>query len=182
MRRRKKARFLCGESETIGLVLSPVQSCANLCEPENLYRSVDLGSLGGLPLNVLKSKQNTFLILVLLCVGLSAGLVAVAPPAKATESWFATVINAPKSDPLNARTKPSAKAPVARTFVNGNTVQLTANCINAVTKRRLPLLTTQLFVEDIQVRISAANMWCEIFNDKANLWVRGRYLDLSEEG
>jgi uncharacterized protein YraI len=103
-------------------------------------------------------------------------------PVLATESWFATVVRAPRNDPLNARTRPTTKAPVIQTFVNGNEVQLTATCINAATQRKLDLNTSQLFVTEIQKRIEAPNMWCEIFGEQRRLWVRGRYLKLSEEG
>lgn len=88
-----------------------------------------------------------------------------------------TVINAPASNPLNARAWPSTASAVQRTYVNGEMLSLTGTCKNIVTNVTFSISSSSYW------KMKKPYVWCKIWHevpDGSGIykigWVRGKFV------
>jgi hypothetical protein len=107
--------------------------------------------------------------------------VLIAVPVSASAFEGLTVINAPPSNPLNARNYPSPSSTIARVYTSGDNLSATGSCKNIITGKAFRIDGGQSRAWK-QAHMNQPGAWCQIWHEAPNQsniykagWVRASF-------
>jgi hypothetical protein len=115
---------------------------------------------------------------------LAAASLLFSTPSIASAFIGLTVINAPASNPLNARNYPSPSSAIARVYISGDNLSATGSCKNIITGKAFRIDGPQSNAWR-KAQMNKAGAWCQIWHDVPSLsnnykagWIRASFAKL----